>query len=327
MWPFTDNCESCGESIWRSARRCPRCGKARGAGTVTPGLRPPSRPVPANATCPACAQPLEASQNFCPRCGTGAATGTRRCPDVNCGAFSPGDAIYCVACGREMDKIAKTPLRGETVWARTREDLVARIEVRDVEGTFTKGVVVEHGTEALFLVDGRLVGPLEPGRHDLQTMTRRFAKLPLRYEATAVVYDTADFSLQFKDVRALTRENAEVFVDCELRLRVQDAGALFTNLVKGATQYSRAALQAFLAPEVANGLAEAVRRHGVQEFRESFALKGDFDRALASHLATTLAHTGLALSYVRTLNYRQEQLDAQSRRISEYFFEAADVRV
>jgi hypothetical protein len=158
-------------------------------------------------------------------------------------------------------------------------------------------------------------------------MTRRFAKLPFRYEATAVVYDTAEFSLSFKDVRALTKENVEVFVDCEIRLRIEDAGALFTNLVKGATQYHRTALQQFLAAEVVDGLAEAVRRHGVQEFRESFALKGDFDRDLATHLGTTLTHTGLALSYVRTLNYRQEKLDAQSRRIAEYFFEACEITI
>lgn len=327
MWPFTENCESCGESVWRSTKRCPYCGKTRGIGAIEPGVRPPQRPVPAGVTCPDCDQPLGVDQNFCPRCGANAATGTRRCTDANCGAFSPGDAKYCGTCGRPFAETEKPALRGETVWARNSADLIARVEVRDLEGTFKKGIVIEHGTEALLLADGRLAGPLEPGRHNLQALLRRFVHLQLRYEGTAIIYDTAEFSLQFKDVRALTRENAEVVIDCELRLRVADGNKVFTTLMKGAMQYPRAALQAFLAPEVANGLAEAVRAHGVQEFRESFALKGDFDRALASHLATTLSHTGLALAYVRTLNYRQERLDAQSRRIAEYFFEACDVTI
>lgn len=325
MWPFTENCDSCGESIWRNSRRCAYCGSTRGAGVVAPGVRPSQRIIPAGVKCPDCGQPLGTAQNFCPRCGAGAATGTRRCTDVNCGAFSPGDAKYCVACGRPLGESEKPALRGETGWARDSADLMARIEVRDLEGTLRKGVVIEHGTEALFLADGRLTGPLEPGRHDLGGLLKRFKNLQLRYEGTAIVYDTAQFSLQFRDVKALTKENVEVLVDCELRLHVRDASALFTNLMKGATQFRRAALQEFLAPEVANGLAEAIRPHGVQEFRESFALKADFDRTLASHLATTLAHSGLVLAYLRTLNYRQEKLDAQSRRIAEYFFEACDI--
>jgi hypothetical protein len=313
--------------MWRSNQYCPDCGALRGKGRLAGGVVATPPPVPDEVPCPVCKAILRAGQSFCPKCGAGAATGTRRCTDDACGAFNPGDARFCAGCGQPFAETAKPAVRGETVWARNSADLMARIEVRDVQGILKKGIVIEHGTEALFLLDGRLVGPLEPGRHDLGGLLRRAIDLRLRYEATAVVYDNAEFSLTFPDVKALTRENVDILVDCEVRVHIDNAELVFTTLAKGATQYTRAALQEFLAAEVANGMAEAVRPHGVQEFRESFALKRGFEETLSGHLKQTLEHCGLGLAYLRTLNYRQERLDEQSRRIAEFFFESCDITI
>lgn len=326
MWPFTTNCDSCKQSIWRWTKRCPNCGEVRGQarlrdeGVVGP---PPAE----KQECPSCKKPVPKGTNFCAGCGLGSATGTRKCADPGCSTRSPGDARYCVSCGRPFADSEKPALRGETVWARTKDDLMARVEVRDVEGWFKRGLVVEFGTEALFLMDGRFLCVLEPGRHDLGGMLKRGIDLRARYEATAVVYDSSEFSLQFTGIKALTKEKVEVIADCELRLRIEDAGKLFATVVKGADRFPRVALQQFLEPEVGNGMGAAIYPHGIQEFRQSFALKRDFEEALMEHLRRTLEHTGLGIAYLRVFNFRQERLDAQNRRIAEYFFQATDLTV
>lgn len=326
MWPFTVNCETCRESIWRWSKRCTNCGAVRGAGKLADdGIVAP--PPLDRVACPSCKKPVAKGANFCASCGLGSATGTRKCADTSCGARSPGDARYCGTCGRPFADAEKPALRGETVWARTKDDLMARVEVRDCEGWFRRGLVVEYGTEALFLLDGRFACVLEPGRHDLGGMLKRGIDLRVRYEATAVVYDSSEFSLAFSEIKALTRENVEILADCEIRLRIEDAGKLFTTVAKGADRLPRVALQQFLEPEVANGLGEAVRPHGVQSFRESFAMKRDFEQALMNHLRRTLEHTGLGIAYLRVFNFKQERLDAQNRRIAEYFFQATDMTV
>ena len=326
MWPFTINCDSCKESIWRFTKRCPNCGQVRGKARLgEEGVV--GSPPPESVHCPSCKKPVAKGANFCAMCGLGSAAGTRKCADPSCGTRSPGDARYCVSCGRPFADSEKPALRGETVWARTKDDLMARVEVRDVEGWFRRGFVVEFGTEALFLMDGRFLCLLEPGRHDLGGMHKRGIDLRARYEATAVVYDNSEFSLRFSEVRALTKEKVEVVADCELRLRIEDAGKLFTTIAKGADRLPRAALQQFLEAEVGNGMGAAVYPHGVQEFRQSFALKRDFEEALMEHLRRTLEHTGLAIAYLRVFNFRQERLDAQNRRIAEYYFQATDLTV
>ena len=326
MWPFTINCDSCKESIWRFTKRCPNCGQVRGKARLgEEGVV--GSPPPESVHCPSCKKPVAKGANFCAMCGLGSAAGTRKCADPSCGTRSPGDARYCVSCGRPFADSEKPALRGETVWARTKDDLMARVEVRDVEGWFRRGFVVEFGTEALFLMDGRFLCLLEPGRHDLGGMLKRGIDLRARYEATAVVYDNSEFSLRFSEVRALTKEKVEVVADCELRLRIEDAGKLFTTIAKGADRLPRAALQQFLEAEVGNGMGAAVYPHGVQEFRQSFALKRDFEEALMEHLRRTLEHTGLAIAYLRVFNFRQERLDAQNRRIAEYYFQATDLTV
>jgi hypothetical protein len=326
MWPFTVNCESCRESIWRWSKRCTSCGAVRGAGKLKEDgiVAPP--PLEKDA-CPSCKKPVGKGSNFCAHCGLGSASGTRKCADTSCGARSPGDARYCATCGRPFADAEKPALRGETVWARTKDDLMARVEVRDCEGWFRRGLVVEFGTEALFLLDGRFACVLEPGRHDLGGMIKRGIDLRARYEATAVVYDSSEFSLSFGEIKALTKENVEIHAQCELRLRVEDAAKLFTNVAKGADVLRRVDLMLFLAPEVANGLGEAIRPHGVQVFRESYSMKRDLEQALMNHLSRTLEHTGLGVGYLRVFNVRQERLDAQNRKIAEYFFQATDMTV
>lgn len=328
MWPFTTNCESCKESIWRWSKRCTNCGAVRGSGRLAKGedglagSQPPEK-----ADCPGCKKPLSKGSNFCAACGLGSAMGTRKCPDPTCGARSAGNARYCGVCGRPFSDADKPALRGETVWARTKDDLMARVEVRDAEGWFRRGFVVEFGTEALFLLDGKYACILEPGRHDLGGMLKRGFDLRARYEATAVVYDSSEFSIAFTGIKVLTKENVEIETDCELRLRVEDAAKLFTTVAKGADRLPRIAVRQFLEPEVANGLGEAIRPHAIQSFRESFAMKRDFEQALMSHLRKTMEHTGLSIAYLRVFNVRQERLDAQNRRIAEYYFQATDMTV
>jgi len=326
MWPFTVNCESCKESIWRWSKRCAYCGVVRGEAVLKEEgiLAPPPAELEG---CPSCKKPVAKGSNFCPGCGLGSASGTRKCNDPSCGARSPGDARYCVSCGRPYADADKPALRGETVWARTKDDLMARVEVRDAEGWFRRGFVVEFGTEALFLMDGKLVSLLEPGRHDLGGMLRRGIDLRARYEATAVVYDNSEFSLAFNSIKSLTRERVEILADIEVRLRIEDAGKLFTTVAKGADRLPRVALQQFLEPEVANGLGEAIHPHSVQDFRQSFSMKRDFEQALMNHLRRTLEHTGLAVAYLRVFNWRQERLDAQNQRFAEYYFQASDMTV
>jgi len=228
MWPFTVNCDSCKESIWRWSKRCAYCGEVRGKAKLSE--EGSFAPLPAEKeACPSCKKPVTKGANFCAACGLGSAHGTRKCTDSACGARSPGDARYCVTCGVAFADAAKPALVGETRWARTKDDLMARVEVRDVEGLFRKGLVVEFGTEALFLMDGKLMCLLEPGRHDLGGMLKRGIDLRARYEATAVVYDNSEFSLQFTAIRALTKEKVEVLADCEIRLRIEDAGKLFNS--------------------------------------------------------------------------------------------------
>ena len=326
MWPFTVNCDSCKESIWRWSKRCAYCGSVRGSTKIKEDGVVGALPADKDA-CPSCKKPVQKGANFCAACGMGNASGTRKCTDASCGARSPGDARYCVTCGGPFADAEKPLLRGETVWNRNKDDLMARVEVRDVEGWVRRGLVVEFGTEALFLMDGKFLCVLEPGRHDLGGMLKRGIDLRARYEATAVVYDNSEFSLQFTGIRALTKEKVEILADCEVRLRIEDAGKLFTTVAKGADRMPRLVVQQFLEAEVANGLGEAVYPHGIQDFRQSFSMKRDFEQVLMNHLRRTLEHTGLGLAYLRVFNFKQERLDKQNQRIAEYFFQATDMTV
>ncbi|MBL7182832.1 MAG: zinc-ribbon domain-containing protein [Anaerolineae bacterium] len=252
--------------------------------------------------CVNCKKELPVNANFCPYCGAAQPGGRGKCP--KCGSVVASDANFCPHCHHQLGDSAGPSMEGRR-WAKGPDDFAARVEVEDVPGFFRKDVVVEPGTRALMLVDGKnIAGELGPGKYTLKTANLFSAKT-----ATAILVDSGDTDLEFTISDLFTSDPLRITMDCRLVARVDNVVMFLTNMMKGQRTFPLSRLRQYLFDEIQNAASEAVGRHSVEELNSNLALKEELAMDIEAHLNRTFQRMGLRFDRVRTLNFRHEHWD------------------
>ena len=114
--------------------------------------------------CGKCKTRVRKGAKFCPSCGEEAPKGLTTCGV--CGVELRTGNKFCTNCGTDRST-APNPELYKQRWARGADDFAVRIDTEQVDGWFTKPVVIEHGTRALLFQQGKLMGELEAGKYDM----------------------------------------------------------------------------------------------------------------------------------------------------------------
>jgi hypothetical protein len=205
-------------------------------------------------------------------------------------------------------------------WAKGPEDFAVRIEVGDIKGFFRKELIVEPGTRAILLIDGRNeAGQLGPGRYTMDDLFRRLAGLGTARKVTAILVDAGDVDLDFTIPDLFTSDPIRVKMDCHLSVRLENPLLFLVNAMRGQRSFSRYQLREYLFGEIQNAASDALSRHSVRDLGTDLALKEEIATAIEAHLNDTFRRLGLRFLDVRALNFRHERWD-EIRRIREGYF-------
>jgi RNA polymerase subunit RPABC4/transcription elongation factor Spt4 len=270
-------------------------------------------------TCKSCGHKFERRFRFCPNCGTPAGGGRRTCD--YCGAEMAADAKFCPGCGRTTQGGPAPAVQGNT-WARGPEDFATRLEVDDLEGALRRDLIIEPGTQAMLLIDGRnAAGTVGPGRYTLRDLADRLTLPSLRRHVTALLVDTGETDLDLAINDIYTTDPLKISLDCHVAVTVGEPVAFITNLLKGARSFSKSQLRSYLYDEIQDAAQECVGQRSAGELHKDLALKQQFAMHIEAHLDETLKQTGLRFSRVRTVNFRHARLSEQAGRQEEYFLQ------
>jgi len=206
-------------------------------------------------------------------------------------------------------------------WARGADDFAARVEVNDVPGFFRKAVIIEPGTQAVLLADGRNVGKVGPGKYTLDNLVARIATLGTARQVTAILIDASDVDLAFSIGDLYTQDPLRVTMDCHMVVSLADPLAFLSNVMKAQYTYSLSQLRSFLFDELQNAAQECISGHTVEQLNSNLALKQEFAVAIEAHLNRTFERSGLRFDRVRTLNYRHPRWDEVRQTTEEYFLQ------
>jgi len=272
------------------------------------------------ASCPKCGKGVSQGANFCPYCGVPLSTGRRVCGF--CGAEAPADAVYCSRCGRPMEETERPAISGNR-WGKGGDDFAVRVDVTDVPGFFRRELIIEPGTRALFIVDGRVPeeGVLGPGRYAFDNLAQRIAGLGKAREVTAILVDGGDVELDFTIPDLFTSDPIRITMDCRLVVRVGNPVLFLTNLMKGRRNFPRSELRRYLFEEIQNATQEAVGEWSVRELHANLAFKEELATHIGAHLKRTFERAGLDFDRVRALNFRHERWDEMRGVKEEYFLQ------
>lgn len=270
-------------------------------------------------TCKSCGREFDRRFRFCPSCGTPAGGGRRTCD--YCGAEMAADAKFCPGCGRTTQGGPAPAVQGNT-WARGPEDFATRLEVDDLEGALRRDLIIEPGTQAMLLIDGRnAAGTVGPGRYTLRDLADRLTLPSLRRHVTALLVDTGETDLDLAINDIYTTDPLKISLDCHVAVTVGEPVAFITNLLKGARSFSKSQLRSYLYDEIQDAAQECVGQRSAGELHKDLALKQQFAMHIEAHLDETLKQTGLRFSRVRTVNFRHARLSEQAGRQEEYFLQ------
>ena len=273
-------------------------------------------------TCKNCGERFSRSSNFCPHCGTPAARGTLSCR--YCGKDIPASARHCPHCGKSTEGGERPAVVGNT-WAREPDDFATRIEIDDLEGTLRRDLIIEPGTRAIILVDGRnLAGAVGPGRYTLKSFSDKLSLPSLRRRATALLVDTGEVDLELSINDVYTSDPLKLSLDCHLAVGISDPLAFFTNLLKGARSFSLSQLRSYLYDEIQDAAQECVGERSATDLHTNLSRKQEFSTHVAAHLDETLRQVGLGFSRVRTMNFRHARWDELTQKEEEYFLQLSE---
>ena len=273
-------------------------------------------------TCTNCGERFSRSANFCPKCGTPAKRGSASCR--YCAKDIPAAARHCPYCGKSTEGSERPAVVGNT-WAREPDDFATRLEIDDLEGTLRRDLIVEPGTRAIILIDGRnLAGAVGPGRYTLKSFMDKLSLPSLRRRATALLVDTGEVDLDLTIGDVYTSDPLKLTLDCHVAVDIRDPMAFFTNLLKGGRSFSLSQLRSYLYDEIQDAAQECVGQRSAADLHTNLARKQEFSTHVAAHLDETLRQVGLGFSRVRTMNFRHARWDELTQKEEQYFLQISE---
>ena len=273
----------------------------------------------AKRECAKCGATIDKKAAYCPECGAPQSGGEVQCGQ--CGRKILASASFCPYCGADMSQ-AQTPAIGDNRWRRDSEDFAAHIVVDDVQGFFSRDLIVEPGTQAILLADGANLGIVGPGKYTLDDLVERsevFLRLRSAHRMEAILMDTADTELVFTIPDLLTKDPLKVKVSIAVTVVVEKPMRFYQTLMRAQRSLGLPQLRSYLYDEVENAAQEWIRRYSVKDLNTSLKIKQDLEQDIEMHLQRTSERNGLKFVRVRALELTHPYMDRVTGAQAEAF--------
>ena len=194
---------------------------------------------------------------------------------------------------------------------RPRSGMVAmRVELTNAPEWSTKLMTVDQGTRAiLFGAEAAIGDVLEAGTHSLTELGKRSYVI-------AVIVDAGEVPVVFTVPGLFAEGGVEVALQCEVAVRVVDPAVFFTEFMRQQRIIARHDVADAHATDVLEALAEITPFTSYDNLVSDAFIQDAVERALYTHLRTTLARDGLDVIHIRALEiFRPGVLEERRERL------------
>ena len=271
------------------------------------------------STCPHCGGALPAEAQFCKHCGEAVELNCH-----NCGESVPAQANYCPSCRAEL-RTTPDPSGGagtgdEALRLQPRE-LARRIEGSDLGGdgflawlNRRKEVEIETGNKALLLENGAHVGSLRPGRHTLESLTKRIANLERKKDLAVVLVEDGDTAVDIAvdDLRTASESLVTSYV--ELVVAVDDPERFVRSMLADRSAVTAGTFGDILGDAIRDELQATIKEYERDELYGNRELKRDLRQDIERHCRATLKRYGLTMVELRSFDYDDDRDEIREGR-------------
>lgn len=258
--------------------------------------------------CFQCGIKLEGNAKYCIECG--ALVGYTNC---QCGQIIPPRANFCPSCSRKVEKYSVVEMKKKGlvridpgyVWARDEDDISAFIEVSDVEGVFSKGVLIPFGTEALLFEGGEYIMTLKSGNHTLQNLIDSIRGFSVKRAKRIFFYEASDIVLDFNFSNLISKLDGQEFsIEFQGVFNIYDAASFLRNIVKDFQQYKKDNLREYFSFELKDIIDRLLKQYKVIDLCQDPRIRGELELKILQEWSTSLMRNGIKVVQVRILNVK-----------------------
>ena len=273
---------------------------------------------------PECPGRVPKAAKFCRLCGSAAVDADTNCG--RCGAVVSTSSKFCWRCGADLEHQKKTPLF-DNRWVRDADDFAIRVDECDVKGFLAKGLVIEHGTNAMLFQQGRFCNYIEPGSYDLNGFMKKVNHFNQTSPSSVVLYDAGDVELHLETLKLHSREQMEVDAIFKAMVRLNDPEKLFTNAFKSRNRLTVGYLAGSLTDELRAALQTDVGGTSVQELYNNASLRPEVERQMQIELEPILERIGLEMIQLRFVDFFCVDYDPIREKEAELYVDTREKEV
>ena len=207
-----------------------------------------------------------------------------------------------------------------TRWQREPGVFAVRIEVEELKGLLRRGLVIEPGTNAMLVQNGRNVGIVPPGRYTLDDLRQRVADWArgLPSHATVLLVDVTPADLEFHLGGRFTKDPLPIGVSLRLFVSVEDPGKFLLHVLKGKPRLTLEELRTFLYPEVVQVVDRWLRQRTLEELVDDPKTLQVLELEVEETLKDTFRDTGMKFHRIRAVELNLEPYDRLKGERSRY---------
>lgn len=231
----------------------------------------------------------------CPRCDW---------RDDSAGKASGKAGNYCRACGMSLGQAH--PLLRNNRWLPQDDEMAVFFGIEHMSGLFRKALQVPPGTRA-FILQGSSVTEVPPGEYELEGFFSRLNHLLRDQPAEILITRQAPFSLKLTLDGIASAEFLLLDVTCSIGIVIESCSHFAQYFMQAPGSITTAHIAQLLQPLLRQVLVEFLGAQALPEMLANPNLREQLNERVHSNLKLRLAHFGLGIVQVETLQLQHQK--------------------
>ena len=202
------------------------------------------------------------------------------------------------------------------------EELARRVWPQELKGWTTKPIAVEEGTRGVMYSNGKNIGELGPGRHDLAGLKKKFATLDFHLVENISMFVTSDFFLVFgydnlptaSTVATESDKSIAISADVNAKLyfNISDPGMFLTNLMKNHEVIYEKDIADLVEREIGDIIRTEMGNTKFVDALRNLDVKHKLERAIISSLSNHFANLGISVVAASSISFYSKEYEELS---------------
>ena len=262
-----------------------------------------------SSECEKCGEQVKKRAKFCSKCGQSGPKAWVKCG--GCKKWLGAESEFCPHC-KKPQHVAERDLVANNQITRQPGVFLQRVDIDDIKNQVKDFLLIEHGTCAIFMENGKIKQTLSAGKHSINDgFLKTLFTLGTAHIKSFFIVDSGDIALPFS-VRALRSKedmSLDFYTEAIFRFDEDNAANLIGNFLKEQRQLKYEDFGALLCEEVKSAVVNMGNTTSIDSLIKDAEILIAFENDLGVRISTICGSIGMKLNRVAALDFFGEDYE------------------